>query len=104
VRGADLLVSTPRQIHLQHCLGLPTPEYLHVPVAINDAGEKLSKQTGAPALADDPVPTLIAAWHFLDQTMPLSRPASAEAFLAYAIGAWSRARLPPVRMLPAPRV
>jgi glutamyl-Q tRNA(Asp) synthetase len=104
VRGADLLASTPRQIHLQHCLDLPTPEYLHVPVAINDAGEKLSKQTGAPALAEDPLPTLLAAWHFLDQAMPSARPASAEAFLAYAVGAWSRARLPPVRMLPAPRV
>jgi glutamyl-Q tRNA(Asp) synthetase len=47
VRGADLLDSTPRQIHLQRLLGLPTPRYLHVPAAVNAAGEKLSKQTGA---------------------------------------------------------
>ncbi len=47
VRGADLMDSTPRQIALQRLLGLPTPRYLHVPAAVNAAGEKLSKQTGA---------------------------------------------------------
>ncbi|HKQ27893.1 MAG TPA: tRNA glutamyl-Q(34) synthetase GluQRS [Burkholderiales bacterium] len=47
VRGADLLDSTARQIHLQRMLGYPTPRYLHVPVALTSTGEKLSKQTGA---------------------------------------------------------
>jgi glutamyl-Q tRNA(Asp) synthetase len=47
VRGADLLDSTPRQIYLQRLLGYATPRYLHAPVALNAAGEKLSKQTGA---------------------------------------------------------
>ena len=50
VRGADLLVSTPRQIHVQRCLGLPTPGYCHLPLLVNQAGEKLSKQTLAPAI------------------------------------------------------
>ena len=50
VRGADLLDSTPRQIYLQRLLGVTTPRYLHVPVALNAAGEKLSKQTGAAAI------------------------------------------------------
>lgn len=50
VRGADLLVSTPRQIHIQRCLGLPTPSYCHLPLLVNAAGEKLSKQTLAPAI------------------------------------------------------
>ena len=49
VRGADLLASTARQIHLQHLLHLPTPRYAHLPVALNAAGQKLSKQTRAPA-------------------------------------------------------
>ncbi|HJV07153.1 MAG TPA: tRNA glutamyl-Q(34) synthetase GluQRS [Chromobacteriaceae bacterium] len=50
VRGADLLVSTPRQIHVQRCLAVPTPGYCHLPVMVNAAGEKLSKQTLAPAI------------------------------------------------------
>jgi glutamyl-Q tRNA(Asp) synthetase len=103
VRGADLLASTPRQIHLQQLLGLPTPAYLHVPVAINDAAEKLSKQTGARALPDDPVPALLAAWRFLEQPMPEGTPANAAEFIAHACRAWTRRRLPPVAMLPAPR-
>ena len=54
VRGADLLDSTPRQIYLQRLLDLPTPRYLHVPVALDAAGAKLSKQTGAMPIEADP--------------------------------------------------
>jgi len=50
VRGADLLDSTARQICLQRLLGYSQPRYLHVPAAVNAAGEKLSKQTGAPPI------------------------------------------------------
>ncbi|MGY8523917.1 tRNA glutamyl-Q(34) synthetase GluQRS [Paracidovorax citrulli] len=50
VRGADLLDSTPRQIHLQRLLNLLAPVYLHVPVVVNEEGEKLSKQSGAEAI------------------------------------------------------
>ncbi|WP_225747534.1 tRNA glutamyl-Q(34) synthetase GluQRS [Eikenella sp. Marseille-P7795] len=50
VRGQDLLVSTPRQIWLQRCLGHPTPHYAHLPLLTNAAGQKWSKQTLAPAL------------------------------------------------------
>ncbi|MBW8457777.1 MAG: tRNA glutamyl-Q(34) synthetase GluQRS [Thiobacillus sp.] len=52
VRGADLLWNTPRQIHLQTLLGLPIPVYAHVPLITNAAGQKLSKQTLAPALPE----------------------------------------------------
>ncbi|HEX4882506.1 MAG TPA: tRNA glutamyl-Q(34) synthetase GluQRS [Casimicrobiaceae bacterium] len=102
VRGADLLASTPRQIHLQRLLGLPTPTYLHVPVAIDAAGEKLSKQTRARALPAEPLDALLAAWRFLDQPAPDGRPASVDAFWRHAHASWNAARLPPVRMLPAP--
>jgi glutamyl-Q tRNA(Asp) synthetase len=101
VRGADLLASTPRQIHLQRALGLATPSYLHVPIAIDASGEKLSKQTRARALPDDPLPALLEAWRFLDQ--PAQSPATLGDFWAHAFRAWSPARLPPVKMLPAPR-
>jgi glutamyl-Q tRNA(Asp) synthetase len=50
VRGADLLTSTPRQIALQRALGYPTPEYAHVPLAVNADGAKLGKRDGALAL------------------------------------------------------
>jgi len=68
VRGADLLDSTARQIHLQRLLGAPTPGYAHLPVAVNAAGEKLSKQTGARALdLSDPARELARARRFLGQ-------------------------------------
>jgi glutamyl-Q tRNA(Asp) synthetase len=47
VRGADLLTSTPRQIALQRALGLPTPAYAHLPLALNADGSKISKRDGA---------------------------------------------------------
>lgn len=59
VRGADLLDSTPRQMHLQKLLMLPTPRYQHVPLVVNENGEKLSKQTKAPALDVSRAPELL---------------------------------------------
>lgn len=52
VRGDDLLDSTPRQIHLQRLLDLPTPAYAHVPLVVGDDGERLAKRHGAVTLAD----------------------------------------------------
>jgi len=52
VRGADLLWNTPRQMVLQTLLDVPTPRYAHVPLITNAAGQKLSKQTLAPALPE----------------------------------------------------
>jgi glutamyl-Q tRNA(Asp) synthetase len=71
VRGADLLDSTPRQIYLQQLLHLPTPQYAHLPLALNVAGEKLSKQTLARSLdAQRPAANLIAALAFLGHPAP----------------------------------
>ncbi|WP_420473101.1 tRNA glutamyl-Q(34) synthetase GluQRS [Noviherbaspirillum sp. ST9] len=87
VRGADLLDSTARQIYLQHLLGLPTPQYMHVPVVTNAAGEKLSKQTGALALdLSRPVDELMAAAQFLQ--LPVSRPNSIDDFWTQATALW----------------
>ena len=71
VRGADLIDSTPRQIWLQRCLRVPTPTYLHLPVVVDAAGEKLSKQTKAKPLdVENPGPELAAALRFLDFDLP----------------------------------
>jgi len=104
VRGADLLDSTPRQIHLQRLLGLPTPGYLHVPVAANAAGEKLSKQTLARALdADRPSVALAAALNFLGQPLPSQAAAAApRTLLEHARAGWNEALLPRLRSRPAP--
>ncbi|MGQ0654143.1 MAG: tRNA glutamyl-Q(34) synthetase GluQRS [Betaproteobacteria bacterium] len=66
VRGADLIDSTPRQLHLQRLLGLPTPLYLHIPVALDAGGDKLSKSAGAGAIDFSPR-TLARALAFLGQ-------------------------------------
>ena len=47
VRGADLLDCTPRQIYLQQLLNYPTPAYCHLPLAVDSAGNKISKSEGA---------------------------------------------------------
>lgn len=52
VRGDDLLPSTPRQAYLATLLGLPVPEYAHVPLVLNTAGQRLAKRDGAVTLAD----------------------------------------------------
>jgi glutamyl-Q tRNA(Asp) synthetase len=97
VRGADLLDSTPRQIYLQQLLGLPTPRYLHVPVAVNADGEKLSKQTRAQPL--DPqqaLPALAAVLLFLGQQPPAFD--SIPALWQWAISHWRSERVPKSRV------
>jgi glutamyl-Q tRNA(Asp) synthetase len=51
VRGVDLLESTAAHVHLQGALGLATPRHYHLPVVVNAGKQKLSKQTGATAVA-----------------------------------------------------
>jgi glutamyl-Q tRNA(Asp) synthetase len=101
VRGADLLASTPRQIWLQQALGLPTPRYAHVPVAVNEHGEKLSKQTlAAPIEHTVSAEPLWRALHFLGQRPPAElRRAPSGDLLAWAREAWDLARVPMTRAL-----
>ena len=97
VRGADLLASTPRQIVLQQALGYVTPDYLHLPVALNDDGGKLSKQTLAAPLCDDnPLPALLSAAAFLGMDLRREVGSVAE-FWQLAAQLWRRDTLPPLR-------
>ncbi len=96
VRGADLLASTARQIHLQGLLNVPTPSYLHLPAAVNAAGEKLSKQTFAPALPRaEPVAMLWRALDFLGQSpLPEWRAAGVAEFWQAALSVWDEQQVP----------
>jgi glutamyl-Q tRNA(Asp) synthetase len=87
VRGADLLDSSARQIHLLRLLGARTLRYAHVPVAVNAAGEKLSKQTGARPL---------------DLANPKAEIARARRFLGQEEEGWDLARVPRLRVIAAP--
>ena len=101
VRGADLLDSTPRQIALQRALGLPTPTYLHLPLAANGAGEKLSKQTRARALSGlAPADLIGQALAFLGQSPPPGLPLAE--LWPWAIANWDVSRIPRVRSMLAP--
>lgn len=92
VRGADLLLSTPRQLLLQDLLGLPHPRYLHLPIAVNGAGEKLSKQTHARPLEGQEMRRLLwQALDFLRQGPPEAlKTTSIDEIWAWAGSHWNR--------------
>ncbi|CAM3988739.1 tRNA glutamyl-Q(34) synthetase GluQRS [Vreelandella rituensis] len=97
VRGLDLLDNTPWQRQLQEALGFAEPRYLHLPLIVSTEGQKLSKQTLAPALPEegDAVRSLLfQALQALDQAPPrVLAGASVEAQLEWAISHWSVSRL-----------
>lgn len=105
VRGVDLLDSTPRQIWLQRCLGFSEPGYVHVPVAENSDGQKLSKLTGAPAIpTTEPSATLCDALDALAQEPPLELRKSALCDLwEWAIEHWDISTLRGQKSIPADR-
>ena len=103
VRGADLLHSTARQIYLQRLLGFATPAYMHLPIAVNAQGEKLSKQTLAPAITtDDVVATLMEVLEFLRQQPPAGlRQGNVEEILKWAVANWQPEVLAGQSLIPA---
>jgi len=71
VRGADLLSSTARQIYLYACLDKAQPQYIHLPIALGQNDEKLSKRHGDFGLdpADRSI-SLLRSLRFLGQSVP----------------------------------
>jgi len=95
VRGSDLLFSTPRQVYLQRLLGLPQPEYSHLPLVMGEDGRKLSKQSLAwPVENSDPLRSLLQAAGFLGQTPPADAPCNLEEFWEWAITSWDNSSVP----------
>ena len=95
VRGADLLESSARQILVLRALGYPIPAFAHLPVALDAQGEKLSKQTHAPAVvAAHAGKTLTQVLRFLGQEVPdaLDR-AGASEVLDWALLNWDLRRV-----------
>jgi len=91
VRGIDLLDSTPRQCYLQQLLGYNTPHYAHLPVVVNDQGQKLSKQTFAKAIETTQCSrALWSAISILGLKPPTSlQHESPEAILKWGTQAWT---------------
>ena len=95
VRGADLLDNTARQIALQNLLKLPTPQYLHLPLVLQDDGRKLSKQTGAQALDNStPLNNLKIAWNLLGQDPAPESMLYCQDFLNFCAEHWNRKNIP----------
>lgn len=94
VRGQDLLVSTPRQIYLQQCLGVPTPQYAHLPLLTNAQGQKWSKQTLAPALdlnCREQLLRQVFRYLKLPEAPETDRPAE---LLDWAVAHWDMGKVP----------
>ena len=90
VRGADLIEPTVRQISLYQHFGWQAPDYVHLPLAVNAQGNKLSKQNHAPALPEgDPRPEIMRALMFLNQDIEQEwRALSIEDLLKNAVANW----------------
>ena len=95
VRGADLLNNTARQIYLQRVLGYQTPSYLHLPLVLDEHGEKLSKQTLASAIQTENAQQALqelrkAARHLGLRDLPDGKQTSITEWLLAATQAWDR--------------
>ena len=96
IRGFDLLDSTPRQIYLQGLLNYNTPTYGHVPIIVNELGQKLSKQRLAtPIDVDNAAHLLHLALSFLGQTPgTMQQYPDAAALLKWGIENWDIQAVP----------
>jgi glutamyl-Q tRNA(Asp) synthetase len=96
VRGADLLDNTPRQMYLQRQLGLPAPDYAHVPVLTEADDAKLAKsRRSVNVSAESPLPQLLSVFSLLGLAPPASlRAASIHEAWGWATAQWSIDKVP----------
>ncbi len=96
VRGADLLDNTPRQIYLQRALGLPLPQYAHVPVLTEPDDAKLAKSRRSVRLAAaSALPQLLAVFALLGLAPPASLATATLAEIwGWAIAQWDIRKIP----------
>ena len=105
VRGMDLLDNTPRQLFLQRLLGLPEPEYAHLPLVVAPDGTKLSKSRSSAAVAElAPISALRLALKLLRQPEPPPILDTVHDLHAWAATHWNPAALSGVANLHVPRV
>lgn len=102
VRGADLLAITPRQIHLSQLIKNRVPSFLHTPIITHENGDKLSKQTHAPALKKHHARSgLLFALTDLGQEPPSNlqwRPVWV--IWEWAINHWQQDKIPTLKTIP----
>ena len=105
VRGIDLLESTPRQLYLQECLGYRTPRYAHLPIIVDAAGDKLSKQSFAPPLKSErPQEQLHQCLDLLGLSPPRTLiDSSVDTILAWGIEHWDIQAVPKLATLKVPQ-
>lgn len=104
VRGADIMELTTRQMALFKLFDTPSPNYLHLPLAVNQTGLKLSKQNHAKAInIDDPKPELMAALKFLG--LPINKEpdltsGSINDIITWSIKQWTLSNIPKQTEMP----
>lgn len=102
IRGSDLLCSTARQIYLFHVLGVTPPEYGHIPIAVNNTGQKLSKQNNSRAIEEASAShNLFTVLQVLNHKPPNDlRKAPPKEIIQWAVTHWKRDQLPTGLTLP----
>lgn len=94
VRGSDLMESTARQQALFEALGVEAPRWLHLPLAVDANGRKLSKSDDAdPVTARRPADALALALRALGHRPPDTR-RTLDALWEWALARWTPGDIP----------
>jgi len=85
VRGRDLLLSSPQQIYVASLLGFTPPNFIHLPLLCNTAGQRLSKRDRSLDMEQlrqhYTAPQILGQLAFLAGLQPQPEPISAEALV-----------------------